>query len=421
MTTDVHPMPDRTGESAPTGAAPRPRRVHHGRGFWLLAYGFAVMMAFSAAPTPLYVLYQQRDGFGPFTVTLVFAAYAVGVVVSLFTVGHLSDQLGRRRLLLPALALNMLAGVVFLLPGIPVVPELLVARFISGISIGVLTATATAYLTELHAAARPGASRRRADLVGAAANIGGIGLGPLVAGLLAEYAPHPLATPFVVFEVLLTLGLVGAALLPETVSRVPLRYRPQRVAVPAASRRTYLAACATGFVSFAVFGLFTSLAPGFLVGTLHQRSHAVAGLVAFAVFASGVAGQVLTLRSALGRQLRVGLALLAAGLVALVAGVWLPSLALFVVGGVLSGAGAGAVFKGSVATVFSVAPTGARGEALAGLFLGGYGGLAVPVLGLGLATQHLSPRSALIGFAAVLLALLVVAVRPLLAKPRTDQ
>ena len=71
-------------------------------------------------------------------------------------------------------------------------PSLLTARFLSGLSVGLLTATATAYLMELHLAGRPAAGRRRADLVATAANIGGIGLGPLIAGLLAEYAPRPL-------------------------------------------------------------------------------------------------------------------------------------------------------------------------------------------------------------------------------------
>src|SRR3981081_3380785 len=86
----------------------RSGRIAHGGGFWLVTYAFAVTMAFSSAPAPLYVLYQQRDGFGPFTVTLVFAAYAIGVVASLFLAGHISDWVGRRRILLPAILINML-------------------------------------------------------------------------------------------------------------------------------------------------------------------------------------------------------------------------------------------------------------------------------------------------------------------------
>ncbi|WP_225853515.1 MFS transporter [Micromonospora sp. AMSO31t] len=388
-------------------------RISHGGGFWLVTYAFAVTMAFSGAPAPLYVLYQQRDGFGAFTVTLIFAAYAIGVVASLFLAGHISDWVGRRRILLPAILINMLAGAIFLIPG---VPALLVARFVSGISIGMLTATATAHLTELHLTARPGESRVRADLVATAANLGGIGMGPLIAGILAEYAPHPLSLPYLVFEALLLLGAVAVALVPETVERRSIRsaYRPQRVTVPIEARPRYFSAGAVGLTAFAVFGLFTSLAPGFLAGTLHQRSHALAGLVAFLVFASGAIAQILIVRIPLARQLRLGLGALAAGLALLTLGVWTASMTLFLAGGILAGAGAGAAFKGAITTVLGLAPSKSRGEALAGLFLAAYIGLAVPVLGLGLATQFLPTRIALLGFTAALLAVLIVGSRRLL-------
>ncbi|GIJ12290.1 MFS transporter [Micromonospora andamanensis] len=401
--------------STTTTPAARAAGVAGGASFWLVAYAFCAMMAFSAAPTPLYVLYQQREGFGPFTVTVVFAVYAAGVVVSVFTAGHVSDWLGRRRVLRWALGTNMLAGVVFLLPGLT---SLLAARLLSGLSIGLLTATATAYLMELHLAGRPTADRRRADLVATAANIGGIGLGPLIAGLLAEYAPRPLLVPYLVFELLLALALVGTFAMRETVERRDVRWRPQRVAVPAVDRGRYAAACLTAFASFAIFGLFTSLAPGFLVGVLGQRSHAVAGAVTFSVFAAGVAGQLFMARLGLSRQLGTGIVTLMAGLTALIAGIWAAQFALFLAGGLLTGAGAGAAFKGSVVTAASLATPEARGEALAGLFLVGYVGLAVPVLGLGLAAQHLDTRTSVLIFAAGLALLLVAAARPLLRTAR---
>ncbi|TNC18824.1 MFS transporter [Amycolatopsis alkalitolerans] len=370
-------------------------------------------MAFSAAPAPLYVLYQAKDGFGPFTVTLIFAAYALGVIASLFLAGHISDWTGRRRVLIPAVLINVLAGVMFL--AWSSVPVLLVARFVSGISIGMLTATATAHLTELHLAARPGASRTRADLVATAANLGGIGLGPLVSGLLAQYAGDPLHVPYLVFQALMLIGAAGVMLAPETVERTRFRYRPQRVSVPRAARGRFYAAGAAALAQFAVFGLFTSLAPAFLANVLHQHSHALAGVTAFAVFAAGATGQILLARAGLRRQLGYGLGFLVVGIVALTVAVQLPSLALFLVGGVLAGGGAGAAFKGCVSIVLSVAPPEGRGEALAGLFLAAYVGLAVPVVALGLATQLVSLQVALAGFAVVLLAILGLVGRRLFA------
>jgi hypothetical protein len=81
---------------------------------------------------------------------------------------------------------------------------------------------------------------------------------------------------------------------------------------------------------------------------------------------------------------------------------------------VLAGAGAGALLKGAISTVVDLAPAAIRGEALAGLFLGGYLGLAVPVLGLGILTQLVSAPVALLGFAAAITALAGLVSRPLL-------
>src|ERR1700689_765365 len=97
--------------AAPAGLS----RRRHGVGFWLAGYVFAITIAFSTVPAPLYVLYQARDHFGSLLVTIIFAVYALGVAASLFLAGHVSDWLGRRRILLIAIATNMASGLAFLL------------------------------------------------------------------------------------------------------------------------------------------------------------------------------------------------------------------------------------------------------------------------------------------------------------------
>jgi MFS family permease len=367
-------------------------------------------------PAPLYVLYAARDHFGPLMITVIFAAYAVGVIASLFLAGHLSDWLGRRRMAVIAVTVNVASGVIFLLW--PSVPGLLIARVVSGVSVGMLTATATAYLSELDASGRGGLSRRRAEIIATAANLGGIGLGPLVSGFLAQYVADPLVVPYLVVEALMLAGLLGLALVPETVTRPATRprYRPQRVSVPAQHRPAFYAASAAAAAEFALFGLFTSLAPGFIGGTLHDTSHALAGAATFAVFGAAALAQIVVSRVPLRRQLALGLVALAAGLALVTAAFWLASLALLLVGGVLAGGGAGAAFKGSVTTVLSIARPEARGEALAGLFLAGYVGLAVPVIALGVATQLLSARVAVLGFAVLLVTVVAFVSRRLLSR-----
>jgi hypothetical protein len=224
--------------------------------------------------------------------------------------------------------------------------------------------------------------------------------------------------PYLVFEALMLIGLGALALVPETVPRPPARpaYRPQRVSVPADQRPLFFAAGAAAAAGFALLGLFTSLAPGFIAGTLHDPSHALAGAATFAVFGAAAVAQVVLARASLRRQLAIGMGVLLLGLVLITAAVWAASLALLLAGGVLAGSGVGALFKGSVSTVLGIAPPGARGETLAGLFLAAYLGLAVPVVALGVATELLSARTAVSGFAAVLAAAVALVSRPLLRR-----
>jgi MFS family permease len=384
------------------------RRRHHSFGFWAATVAFLMNMGFSAVPTPLYVLYQQRDHFSTIMLTVVYAVYAIGVIASLFFGGHVSDWVGRKAVFVPALLVNVASALIFLFA--PSLPGLLVARIISGISVGLTTATATAYLAELHIGVfGEGGSSRRAQVVATAANLGGIGVGPLLSGLLAQYAPQPLRLPYILFGAILFVLAVLVAVSPETTSRpVPApRYRPQRIAVPGHARRMFFVATAAGMAAFAVYGVFNSLAPSFLAGTMHQHSHAVAGAVAFAAFAAGAVAQIAMSRADLLRNLSVGPLILVPGLGLLTGGMWLPNLVMFVIGGVLTGAGGGLVFRGALTAAGSTAPPEARAEVLAGFFLGAYIGLSVPVVGLGIATQYVSARTVMLVFV-VLAAIAVV-------------
>jgi predicted MFS family arabinose efflux permease len=385
--------------------------TRHGVAFWLVAAAFLVSLAFSTVPAPLYPLYQRQDGFSSFTVTIVFAVYAVGVVTSLLLAGHVSDWAGRRRILLPALGLEIVADLLFLVW--PELPGLITARFLTGLGVGMITATATAYLLELHTAHRPDAGRARFEIVSAAANLGGLGAGTLVAGALAQFAPAPLRTPYIVFLGLLILAVVAVAAGPETViaPAVRPRYRPQRVRVAPGRHAAYAAA----FTAFAVFGLFTSLAPGFVAGALHHPSRLLAGTVTFVVFAAGAAMQAAPGR----RRFSTGLATEALGLVVVTAGVQVASLWIFLIGGALAGAGAGVIFKSAVGTVAGAAAAHERGETLAGLFLIAYLGLIGPSLGLGIATRFVPATTALLWFTGFLL--VALATIALLSVRRRDQ
>jgi hypothetical protein len=376
-----------------------------------VAVAFLFNMAFSAVPTPLYVLYQQRDHFSQIMVTIVYAVYAVGVIASLFLAGHISDSVGRRKVFALALLVNVMSAVLFIL--FPSLPGLIMARIISGISVGLTTATATAYLAELHDRARPTDSKRRAQVVAAASNLGGIGIGPLIAGLLAAFAPAPLRLPYLVFGLLLAGLALLVAVSPETAGRPAPRprWRPQRVAVPARARGEFFAATFAGLAAFAVFGVFNSLVPSFLIGTLHVTSHAVAGAVAFSAFAAAAGAQIATSGWANRSLLRRSVPILPVGLALFAGGMWLSSLAMFVIGGIVTGAGAGLVFRGALVAAGNTAPPESRAEVLAGFFLGAYVGLSVPVIALGIATSYAPARDVMLVFAAFVAVAIALSVR----------
>jgi MFS family permease len=319
--------------------------------------------------------------------------------------------------LLPAVATSIVSAIVFLVWRD--VPGLIVARIVNGLSVGVVAATATAWLTELHAKGRPDASPLRAQLTATGVNLGGLGLGPVISGALAQWAGSPLTVPYVVMLVALAVALAFVALTPETRDRPdPLpTYRVQRVSVPDEVRGAFWNATWGAFIAFGAQGLFPGLTATFLVGTLHETSHLLAGVTVAAVFGAGVVSQLSLATAPPRRLLLAGTTLMVTGLVLTPIAVWLssPSYALFLIGGALTGAGAGAVFKGSVGSVIAITEPHQRAEALAGVFLAGYVGLSLPVVGAGVALQFTSAKNTLLGFAVIEIVAIVAVARRMLA------
>jgi MFS family permease len=296
-----------------------------------------------------------------------------------------------------ALGASALSTVVFILA--PDVAALLAARVVSGLSAGLMTGTATAALAELI----PAAAGRRASLVATAANMGGLGLGPLVAGLFAQYLPHPTT---LVFEAYLgVLAAAGLCLLaiPETVSS---RHRPALrfagLGIPERGRGEFVAAMAAGFAAFSLLGLFSALAPAFLGSVMHEQSHAVAGAVVFLIFAVGTLTQLPASRFDNRRVVLAGLGL-------------------FLAGTVVAGVAVGAIFAGSLATASRLAPAERRGHAISAYFVALYCGLAIPVVGVGVVTQFASIFTAVLALSILLAAVSVFAMAGIASGPASGR
>jgi predicted MFS family arabinose efflux permease len=381
--------------------------------FTAVAYAFAATMLGTTLPTPLYPLYQQRFGFSELTITVIFATYAAGVIAALLLFGSLSDEIGRRPVLLIGLAFSALSAVAFLLAnGLGL---LLIGRVLSGFSAGIFTGTATATLVDLAPAERRG----RATLVATLANVGGLGLGPLLAGLVAELGSTPLRATFWIDLALLVPALAGILAMPDPVTRRPQpKLRPQALRVPVEVRAIFVRAALAGFAGFAVLGLSTAVAPAFLGQALGVSSHAVVGLVVFAVFAASAAGQVLLDVVPQAVALPAGCGALIAGMGLLALSLALSSLALLVVGTMIAGAGQGLSFRAGLAGLNASSPPGQRAEVASSFFVVAYLAISVPVIGEGLLAQVAGLRSAGLVFAAAVAALSAI-VLALLARSRT--
>ncbi|MFF2654213.1 MFS transporter [Streptomyces sp. NPDC058045] len=369
-------------------------------GYLAAAVVFAVGMAGTTLPTPLYGLYRDRLGFSELMVTIVFAAYAVGVIFVLLTAGDLADRIGRRPVLWTGLALSAASAGCFLLEdGLPL---LFTGRVLSGFAAGLFSGAATATVLEL---APPG-GQARAGFAATAANMGGLGCGPLLAGILAEYTAHPLTLPFQVHLVLLGLAAVVVQRLPETV-RDPVwgLPRPRGVVVPAQVRGVFAPAALAAFAGFALLGLFTAVAPGFLAETLHQRNLAVTGAVVFSVFLASTLGQAAGGRVPPPRALPLGCAVLVAGLVLVGLSLLLETAPLLVLGAVCGGAGQGLAFRAGLTSVGAAAPAAGRAATISAFFVVAYCGISLPVVGVGALAVTLGLRTAGLVFAGCVIVL----------------
>lgn len=386
--------------------------VGRGPGFVLVAYAFAVTMLGTTLPTPLYPIYQQKLGFSSLLVTIIYAVYAIGVIAALLLFGQLSDEIGRRWVLLGSLLFSAASAIVFLFVGS--LAPLFIGRILSGLSAGIITGTATATLVDL----APQGGQRRATLIATGVNMGGLGLGPLFAGILAQYAALPLQLVFIMDLVLLVPAIIGILIMPEPVERKgPFRLRLQRLRIPEQVRATFIRAAIPGFVGFAVLGLFTAVAPVFLSQILHLPNHALTGLVGFALFASSTLGQLFLERFPQNLVLPIGCVGLILGIAVIAGGLQVHSLTLLVAGAVISGFGQGLSFRAGLAAINDQSPSGQRSEVASSYFTVLYVAISLPIIGIGVAAQIFGLQLAGIAFSIImallaLLALILLVFRP---------
>jgi MFS family permease len=366
---------------------------------WL---GWLGLMTGTNLAAPLYAVYAARFGFSNLVLTLIFASYAVVLIPSLLLFGRLSDRFGRRPVLFAGLLAAGASLVLFALA--TSAAWLFAARAVQGLAVGMISGPATAALVELDP--RPG--RKRPAMLAGLAQAGGSALGPLIAGVLAQWAPAPLRLCYLV---LLGVTVVTAAFtltLPEPAGRSREPWRIQRPRVPAAIRRDFARVSLSAATLWGSVALYLSVVPPYASALLHTHNLALLGVIAALPLGTSCAALAASQRAgeALRQSTSAGLRVLALGLVALVAAAPLRSLPLLLAGAVAAGAGHGLGFLHAQDELNAIAPADRRGEVTAAFICCIYAVVGGAVIAAGLLSQGLPLPGAV---AAVALALAATA------------
>jgi MFS family permease len=392
--------------SAPAHAAgPQKWRLSKPGGLFLVITG----LLGSYSLTPLYSVYQERWHFSDLMLSVAFACYSLGTVVALLLFGSLSDRLGRRAAFFPAL-LGVVASLLILMFAVDL-PMLLVGRAVQGIFTGIVNSTAGAALMDL----APRGNRRTAALANSTSISAGSALGPLIAGFLVAHAPWPTRTPYLLVLALLVVGLVGVALMPETVDQAHRLAAPRgfrRLRMPD-NRTVFILAClgavtcSAGMAVFAEFG--TQLAT-----QVNLNGASMGGLLVFVMF--GTIGLVQLVLNRVGHvaSLLVGTVGIVIGWAGIVAALSAHLAVVMFIAAVVAGAGAGLAFMGATAAVNHVAAHHRRAEAISLYFVVLFLALAVPGIAGGALAQAIGLTGTavvMLGLAAVIALVLCVAAR----------
>ncbi len=334
---------------------------------WLAAWPVTAVFVLSNAATPLYVLWQRDIGFSKGTLTVIFAFYIVGLLGSLLVSGVVSDRIGRKPVLLPALALAVAACLIFATAS--TVPALIVARLFTGIAVGAVVSAGMAAVTDVAGQDR----KRLAALLASCAMVFGAGLGPLLAGILSETLPAPTVTIFVVEMALLVTAILAVLRMPVRRPAAPVKGAWVRVpGVPRGNGLQLTLGIAVFAPGITATSFVLSLGPSLLAGLLGTTSRIVAGAMAFVMFlaATGVQFAVQKLRRR--AILTAGAVSTTLSMVTLIIAVHTSSVPVLIASALLAGAGQGMGQLGGLSLLNSTVPPQRLAEANAALNIGGY-------------------------------------------------
>lgn len=393
-----------------------PKKMSARLAFPGLAAVFAAFFFAAGAPTPLLSLRQQEWHFSTGTLGIAFSAYAIGLLAALLGAGSLSDHVGRRPVMLAALAAELAAMIGFVLA--PSITWVIGARILQGIATGLATSAFSAAITEQ----APARFKKFAGGLAAGSVAGGLGVGALVTGAAVQFTSDANTVIFSALTAIMALGLVFVGFTSETAPKWPgaLRSLIPRIGVPAALRSEFAAGVPVHVAGWMFPAFFLGLSPAILRLHFALDGGLVAGFTAFlGPFAAAVSSFTFNRHPA--RQATIiGTSLTLIGVIVVLIGVNQTWLAAVWIGAVLGGTGFGASFGGQVRLIAPHIQPHQRAGVFSGIYTVAYLAFGLPVIIAGQLVPILGPVPTFQWYAAAIVAFAVPAVVIQLVRQRRD-
>jgi MFS family permease len=351
-----------------------------GASFAAMAVAFAAFFIAAGAPTPLLPIYEARWNFPASMVTVAFGVYAIALLLTLLIIGSLSDHIGRRPLLIGALALELVSMVVFLVS--PSIGWIIAARIIQGVATAAATSSFSAAILEL----APDRRKHLAGVIAGLAPAAGIGVGALFSGVIAQFSSSAVAIVWSILAAVMLIALVFAIFTPETAARKAgaiASLRPQ-VSVPPGARSVFAVTLPSLIAAWLVSALFLGLMPTILRLKFGIDSPAVSGLAAFAEQGTGGAVALALSKMKPQRLVFAGGAAIVAGIALFIGSIAATSLPLLWIGAIVGGAGLGGAFTGTIRSLVPLVGAPERAGLFSAVYLVSYITFGIPVILAGL-------------------------------------
>lgn len=388
--------------------------------FAWVSFAMIVGVMGTALISPLYALYKEAWQLQASDISMIYTVYMGGALCSLLFLGRLPDRAGFKAVMQAGLVLTLIGTLISMLAWN--MSSLIVGRFIVGVASSMMTTSATMGMTAL---SRPGHVQRVAMMIGFLMAFG-FGLGPLVGGVMGQWAPWPLVTTYIPTLILGALGLVVLLRLnlPPAAQKqhkdalrihdvLPKLTWPERSASSA-----FVLVCALPFLAFGVFGLYAAMSPLFLDKLVPWHGPVVSGTaIAVILFASAtvqvLAGRMPTQWCGFGGF--VGLALSNA---LLIFNLWASSAVLFVLGVACTAVGHGMSMLSGMSMVNRIARPDNRSGLLSTYLVVGYVGCMLPMMAMGWIADHFGMNVAVCAFCGLVIVLGLVCGVLFLRHPR---